>query len=519
LRPGWCYIFRLAVTRTAAGSLILYGALTVHGLLALGKLAGLAHLRIRGADLLQMVLGLAIPLLLCSHIIFTRGAYQQFAVNDTLTYLSGLIWGGASAWKQAGLLLVTWLHGALGVHIWLSMWGGWRRYLPAYVGLSVFVPVFALAGFTTEGRRATALRYSSDDTTQSAFKEAVNWPSGSEFGALLRWSDTAYWGVVGLFGITALVFIARRLRRPGKRPLRVTYVDGPKVKTAPGPTLLEISQEARVPHTALCGGRGRCTTCRVIVEDGLDVLPPPSVAEEAALRAVKAPPGTRLACQLRPESALTVYRVFREDGKRQRAHASQGKEARLAILFLDMRSFTARTAGQLPYDVVFLLNRFFDAIVPAIREAGGTVDKYMGDGLLAVFETEDEASSAKAGLAAARGIGSALEEFNEALGSEGATPVKIGLSLHLGNVVLGEIGAAGSAPRTLIGDAVNTASRLEGKTKELGVQALISAPLLEAAGVDAAPLPLTPLTLRGVEEPLPSWPVKNLSELAQIGVA
>ena len=179
-----------------------------------------------------------------------------------------------------------------------------------------------------------------------------------------------------------------------------------------------------------------------------------------------------------------------------------------------MRGFTARTTGQLPYDVVFLLNRFFDAIVPSIQKAGGTVDKYLGDGLLAVFELPDPGASARAGLAAAHDIGTALTKFNASLEAEGAPEVRIGLSLHLGPVVLGEIGAAGAAPRTLIGDAVNTASRLEGQTKPMGVEGLISVPLLQAAGIDTSSLDLTELNLRGVAEPLFALPVARLADLS-----
>ena len=248
----------------------------------------------------------------------------------------------------------------------------------------------------------------------------------------------------------------------------------------------------------------------------MDDLPPPSEAEARTLAAVGAPPNARLACQMRPTAPISVFRVFAPDGKRSRAHASQGKEAQLAVLFLDMRGFTARTDGQLPYDVVFLLNRFFDQIVPPINKAGGTVDKYMGDGLMAVFETDTPAASAQAAIQAVEGIGHALQRFNKTLESEGGAPVAIGIGVHLGNVVLGEIGAAGQAPRTLIGDTVNTASRLEGGTKDLGVQALISEDTLAAAGHAVATDDMVPLSLRGREHPLPALAIKEANQLQTI---
>lgn len=281
-------------------------------------------------------------------------------------------------------------------------------------------------------------------------------------------------------------------------------------------TLLEMSRTNNVPHMALCGGRGRCTTCRAIIEEGAAKLPPPSPEEAASLAAVNAPPNARLACQLRPTDPATVLQVFRSDGRQTRAHQSLGQERRMAILFLDMRSFTARTTGQLPYDVVFLLNRFFDAIVPSITGAGGTVDKYLGDGLLAVFEQGNEVASAQAALDAAAGIGAALVTFNQTLKAEKAPPVAIGMGLHLGTLVMGEIGAADNAPRTIIGDTVNATSRLEGKTKELAVEALISDELLHAAGYATDHLELVILELRGVAHPMSALPLKQAAKLPEL---
>ena len=151
--------------------------------------------------------------------------------------------------------------------------------------------------------------------------------------------------------------------------------------------------------------------------------------------------------------------------------------------------------------------------MPAITATGGVVDKYLGDGLLALFETPDEASSAQAALAATTRIGDALEEFNRTLADEGAPEVRIGIGLHLGEVVLGEIGAAGNAPRTIIGETVNAASRLEAMTKEMGVEVLVSAPVLTSAGIETEHLEMVKLELRGVNLPVPSLPVTRAAHL------
>lgn len=502
---------RQLFTRSLPGTILLYGSLLFHSGLALVKIAGRRTLRMPFPEALQLVLGLLIPLQLVAHIVFTRLSNLRYGTNDEMGYILVIMWNSPEAWQQSALLLVVWIHGCIGLHLWLRLTRWWQRLIPYMIGIAVLVPAFALAGALTEGRRVSGLF--GDEAERARLMAEFNWPQTEQFAALFVISTATLTVFIALLGLAVAIYFIRKILRR-RRSVRINYVDGPEVVSERGMTLLEISKAHGVPHTSLCGGKGRCTTCRVVIEQGGDLLHPPSEAEARSLMAVKAPPNTRLACQIRPSDPATVFRVFRPEGGRSRAHASQGKERQLAILFLDMRSFTSRTAGQLPYDVVFLLNRFFDAIVPAITSAGGTIDKYLGDGLLAVFETSDAAGSARAGLAAAEAVSRAVQDFNRKLEGEGDPEIRIGMGLHLGNLVLGEIGAAGQAPRTIIGDTVNVASRLEATTKELGVELLVSAPVLEAAGIEADNLTLTEFELRGVSEPLPALPVTRASDLS-----
>ncbi|WP_333781869.1 adenylate/guanylate cyclase domain-containing protein [Shimia sp. MMG029] len=504
---------REAVHRSFLGSVVLYGAFLLHGGLALWRLARRRTLRMPIWEWVQVALGLTIPFLLITHVVHTRLAHEFFALNDEMSYIVGLIWNTGSGWKQSVLLLITWAHGCMGLHFWMRAQDWWQRSLPAFIAMAVLVPAWALAGFMVQGRvQSAALR---DPDVFPALAEYYNWLSAEAFGVLRDWAGAAELVFTAVLILVIAAMTARRLlARRGA--VRIKYVSGPEISGQPGMTLLEMSRASGVSHLAMCGGRGRCTTCRVIVEEGAEHLPPPSPQEAASLAAVNAPPNARLACQLRPTERAKVLRVFNSDGGRARAHESLGKERNMAILFLDMRGFTARTTGQLPYDVVFLLNRFFDAIVPSIIGAGGTVDKYLGDGLLAVFEQEDEAASARAAMEAAIGISSALVTFNQALRAEKAAPVAIGMGVHLGTLVIGEIGAAQHAPRTIIGDTVNAASRLEGATKELGVELLVSESALRAVGQDVDRLDLEILELRGVSKPVLALPVQIGSDLRDI---
>ncbi|NRB18980.1 MAG: 2Fe-2S iron-sulfur cluster binding domain-containing protein [Rhodobacteraceae bacterium] len=503
---------RALATGHLPGQILLFGALFLHGGLALWQVASRRTLRMTVAQAVQLFFGLAIPLQLIQHVVFTNYADRVFEVEDHMSSVILLLWNSPEIWQQYLLLLLVWVHGCIGMHMWLRITWWWRSIAPYLIGVAVLVPTLALAGLITEGRRMWSIYIVPGNA--EAIREDFNWPDLTEFAHLTRVAEVSLWVFFALLATAISAFYIRRFARK-RQSVRIHYENGPDITVERGLTLLEISQLNGVPHTSLCGGKGRCTTCRVAVIKGGDSLPAASPAEARSLLAVKAPPDVRLACQIYPTAALTVKRVYRPKGRR-RVHSAQGEEKTIAVLFLDIRGFTARSADLLPYDVVFLLNRFFDAVVPEITRAGGTVDKYMGDGLLALFEMDSAAASSKAAIDAVSDIGVALARFNRLLASEGDEPVRIGMGLHTGTVVLGEIGTTSHAPRTLIGATVNTASRLEAKTKDLGVELLISEQVVQIAGLWAAKAKFQTFELRGVEQPLNALPVPRASTLVML---
>ncbi len=163
----------------------------------------------------------------------------------------------------------------------------------------------------------------------------------------------------------------------------------------------------------------------------------------------------------------------------------QGSEREIAILFADIRGFTALAEGRLPYDVVFVLNRYFSAMGRAIESAGGRVDKFIGDGVMALFGIESGAQAGcREALAAARLMSERLAELNSSLRAELDRPLRIGIGIHCGPVIVGEMGYGNAAAITAIGDAVNTASRLEALTKDYDCELVVSDETVARAGLD-----------------------------------
>ena len=151
-----------------------------------------------------------------------------------------------------------------------------------------------------------------------------------------------------------------------------------------------------MPHASVCGGRARCTTCRVRVGEGLSHLPPPGRMEAQALGRIEAPPNVRLACQCRPTRDVAVTPLLPPNAGpsalRSAPSGAQGRERPIVAMFVDLRDSTRLAEGRLPYDVVFIMNQFFAEMHAALRATGGYYAQFRGDGLLALYGLESDAA-------------------------------------------------------------------------------------------------------------------------------
>jgi adenylate cyclase len=289
-----------------------------------------------------------------------------------------------------------------------------------------------------------------------------------------------------------------------------------------GLTVLEASRRAGIPHASVCGGRGRCSTCRVRIVGGLSSLPPASAAELRVLQRVGAPPNVRLACQLRPTADLSLVPVLPATAGPSEAAAQTdhrgGREHELAVLFADLRGFTWIAEQKLPYDVVFILNRYFEALGGAISRAGGIANQFTGDGVMALFGVEaGPEEGCRQALAAAGGIVAGLTVLNRQLGEELPAPLRVGIGIHVGPVIVGQMGYGPGVYLTAVGDTVHVASRLEQLTKEYGCTLVVSEQVALRAGVDPRPFPRHELTVRNRAGVLAVHVIDDVGRLAGTG--
>ena len=185
------------------------------------------------------------------------------------------------------------------------------------------------------------------------------------------------------------------------------------------------------------------------------------------------------------------------------AGSTSSSDARqVAVMFVDIRGFTAAARSRTPQEVVERLDAAFTVLVEIVDRNGGIVNKFLGDGFLALFGAPlDDPDAPRRAVTAAREMLAAIEQHN----IRSDWPLRIGIGLHLGQVVAGNVGSPRRKEYTVIGDTVNLASRIEGLNKQFGSQLLISDTIHQAIGPDVDAVALGDVPIRGYEQPVRVW--------------
>jgi adenylate cyclase len=514
--------FHVTWWQSPLGTLLLYPALAIHASLGLWALYGRRHFRWKTIELIQLGFGLSIPALLCTHLIGQRIALAMYGLQKGYTQVLYNLWVARPDYgvMQVTVLVVAWIHGCIGLYLWLRMKRFFPRVAPLLLGVAVLLPVLALLGFYQAGR--TVVEMSKVPEWQTQNLGPAKFGTAAQRANLVSIRDNfliAYAGAIGL------IFVARGVRawRERRRGLvRLTYPDR-TIRVPRGLSVLEASFRYKVPHASVCGGKGRCSTCRIRIIGDRSGLPRPSSREAFVLDRVGASvdPAVRLACQLRPQTDISLVPILSPQANtafmygKSRTHL--GEERYVVCMFIDMRGSTKMAEKRLPFDTVFIINRFLAAVSQAVIEAGGQPNQYLGDGLFALFGLDtDPATAARQALNAAAMVVGNVDHLNRVFAEAERDPIRFGIGMHAGEVIVGDIGYRDAVVFTALGDTVNVTARLEAMTKDLGCEAVLSDELCRKAGIAADVLPSREVAIRGRADPLIVRTVANAAMLANL---
>jgi adenylate cyclase len=496
--------------RSPVGSVLLYGSLLTHFLLALVSLYRRSTLRMPLWEAAQLVLGLLIPPLLIGHIVGTRLTWTLLGHSIDYERVVGLLWSSEwSAIRQSLLLVIVWSHLCFGLHYWLRVRQWYRNAEPLAFAIALLLPALALSGFASAG----FYLWPSIESVGGMQKYNVDLAAMTDKDRALMasWRSGLEWGFWVLLGGTLL---ARWLRTRIGATYRVRHASGRMITAPVGRSILEAIRDQGLPHASVCGGRARCTTCRVRVNEGLAQLPPPGRLEKQALARIDAPPNVRLACQTRPTRDVAVTPLLPPNvgpaGAIEPRGGAQGREHPIVAMFVDLRDSTRLGEGRLPYDVVFVMNQFFAEMNAALRATGGYYAQFRGDGLLALYGLESALDAAcRAALQGAAEMQNRIEHLNRSLAADLEQPLRIGIGIHAGVAIVGTMGPPEAPIYSAIGDMVNTAARLENMTKAYNCVLVISAEALMQAGIDPRDSAAHQVRVRGRNERIAVYAVSD----------
>ena len=486
------------IWRSTAGTVLLYGAMALHFALALYSLFRRTTLRMSAWEAAQLILGLAIIPLLAFHAIFNRMVWELTTTEVDYHLVIATIWyTDFETWRIILLVLVVWVHLAIGLHFCWRVKSHYPTFLPFLYAISVLLPVLALLGFIRSGLNPA---YSGGE---KYVDQMLNSTFNTKLQFILSLEPVTIWTFVVLL---LAVLLAREVNRIYARRygvFRLQHTGDNYISVPVGRSILEALRAAGIPHASVCGGRARCTTCRVRISRGLDLLPPSGQLEDTALRRINAQPNVRLACQTRPQSDVTITPMVPTNVTPEASYKAgglSGIEQNIVAMFVDLRGSTTLGQRRMPYDVIFILNQFFAELAEALSATRGHYAHFTGDGLLALYGLEGKfQQGCRDALTGATEMLDRLELLNKRLSDELDEPLRIGIGIHSGEAIVGTMGPPKAPTLSAIGDNINIAARLEAETKVFKCNIIVSSDTIRHAGLIPDPTMEHKVALRGRE--------------------
>ena len=487
---------------------VLYGALSIHFLLGVYALARRRSFRMSRKEWIRNSCAVLIPFFLASHLSVTLWGSRFLGLNDSYAFMiiSTYIFDPFGYIILGLILMLVWTHGSIGIIGLVEFREFYSKRRGLFQGLILGLPLIAYGGYI---RASIELSEASQSNPITILELISNSNFTAEIGEkIVSLSDLLQFLVYPiLLSLFVAFYFIRNLLEKRFNSIQVQYTDGTNINVSRGSSLLEASHKAGRYHESVCGGRGRCTTCRVRVTSSLGELPKPNKIEQSVINRLNFDQSLRLACQLRPETDIEInplIKLVNHDKQNLRFSNQEnlsGIEKETVIMFCDLRGFTRLSDGKMPFDVVFILNKYFKLVTDAVEENKGRIDKFIGDGVMAIFDKDTTISkNCKNALKGAAMITTYLNDLNDELSTEDIEPLRLGIGIHSGNAIIGKMGYGEASTDTAIGDTVNVASRLEQLTKDYSCQLMFSSTVAENAELDKTKLNSVKTKIRGKKD-------------------
>jgi adenylate cyclase len=490
------------------GTALLYSALLAHLTLGLYALYARRQFRWAPTEALQLAVGLAIPALLANHVAVTRAAWTLYGLQKgyiaelTALWIASPFLGAV----QVAALIAAWLHGCLGLYMLLRLRRWYPRWQAPLLAAAVLLPVLALLGFA-DGGREVARALATPGFRAAHLGQAVT-GTPVQIAHLAAYRNDFLFLYPVCIMLVLLARLVRRVLELRRGLITVTYPGAERVRVTRGHSVLDASLIGRIPHAAVCGGKGRCSTCRVRILLSAGELPEPALHERRLLGDIGADLSqVRLACQLRPQADIHVVPIIAPAFALQfvagRTVRIPEDEVFVAAMFVDLRGSTDLAAQRTPFDSVFLLGRFIGGVTRAVVSCDGRPVQFLGDGVLALFGLEGgQAVACRSALAAIEAIRQELRLEASLFEQETGQKLRFGIGLHCGRAIVGEISLSDHIGFTALGDTVNIAHRLQEAARDFHAEAAVSEEVFVTAAVDPPAYSKRTLELRSRRTPL-----------------